>query len=92
MLYTSHKKSASRAFDCLYDPLYTVAGIRDIQRETFNALIQTAPSNVITNFHEMFADSSNRVPYLYSLQQNPLPKFPTFDSQRSGKKIQQILR
>lgn len=79
MFYKSHRKSEGRAFDCLYDPLYIVPSTRDIQRESLNALVETAPVNMLTNFTEMLSDSSHRSPCFYLLQQNSLPRLPSFN-------------
>lgn len=76
MFYKSHTKSASRAFDHLYDPLYIVADKRDFQRENMNALIQTAPINLYPVYDTMFTDLPQKPRIFYSLQQNPLPKTP----------------
>lgn len=76
MFYKSHKKSSSRAFDHLYDPLYIVADKRDIQRENITSLIRTAPVNLYPVYDSMFTDLPQKPRIFYSLQQNPLPREP----------------
>lgn len=83
MFYKSHKKSASRAFDHLYDPLYIVPHRRDIQRENVNALIRTAPINIYPVYDTMFTDLPQKRRVFLTLQQNPLPVDPYLKGLRS---------
>lgn len=78
MFYKSHRKSASREFDYLYDPLYTVADYRDVQKKNIVALTRTSPLNLYTNYRDMFSDSPHRIRHFCILQQNPLPRMPSF--------------
>lgn len=79
MFYKSHKKSSTREFDYLYDPLYTFADCRDVQKKSAVALMRTAPLNLYTNYSDMFSDSPHRSRHFYILQPNPLPRLPSFD-------------
>lgn len=81
MFYKSHKKSSSRQFDYLYDPLYTVADYRDVQRRNVVALTRTAPLNLYTNYSDMFSDSPHRSRQFFILQRNPLPRVPAFNGE-----------
>lgn len=81
MFYKSHKKSSSREFDYLYDPLYIVASARDVQKKNIVALTRTAPLNLYTNYSDMFSDSPHRSRHFFILQQNPLPRVPTFSGE-----------
>lgn len=83
MFYRSHKKSSSRQFDYLYDPLYTTADYRDVQKKNAVALMRTAPLNLYTNYNDMFSDSPHRTQYFFVLQRNPLPRIPTFNGELS---------
>lgn len=81
MFYKSYTKSEARAFDHLYDPIYTTGDYqRDIQRENVNALTNTAPVNIYTNFNSMFSELSQRPRTFNVLQRNQLPtKAPNFN-------------
>lgn len=76
MFYKSYAKSEARAFDHLYDPLYTTGNYRDIQRENAIALTKTAPLNIYTNFDSMFSALPQRPRSLLVLQRNQLPRTP----------------
>lgn len=74
MFYKSYLKSEARAFDHLYDPIYTTGDYqRDIQRENAIALTNTAPVNIYTNFNSMFSELAKRPRTYNVLQQNQLP-------------------
>lgn len=74
MFYKSYTKSEARAFDHLYDPIYTTGDYqRDIQRENANALTNTAPVNIYTNFDSMFSELPQRPRTYNVLQRNQLP-------------------
>lgn len=74
MFYKSHSKSEARAFDHLYDPIYSVSdNYRDIQRENAVALEKTAPVNIYTNYDSMFSDLPQHPRNSFALQRNPLP-------------------
>lgn len=74
MFYKSYTKSEARAFDHLYDPIYMTGDYRrDIQRENANALINTAPVNIYTNFNSMFSELAQRPRTFNVLQRNQLP-------------------
>lgn len=78
MFYKSHKKAPTRAFDHLYDPLYIIADRKDVYRNNNRALLQTAPVNIFTVFDTMFTDLPQKTRIFNLLQQNPLPRYPTF--------------
>lgn len=79
MFYKSYTKSEARAFDHIYDPIYT-ANLRDIQRENAIALTKTAPVNIYTNFNSMFSELPHKPRSLVVLQRNRLPKTPEINS------------
>lgn len=77
MFYKSYTKSEARAFDHLYDPIYTTGDYqRDVQRENAIALTNTAPVNIYTNFDSMFSELSKRPRTHSVLQRNQLPTVP----------------
>lgn len=84
MFYKSYTKSEARAFDHLYDPIYTAGNFRDIQRENVIALTKTAPVNIYTNFNSMFSELPQRPRSLVVLQRNQLPKTPEINSKASS--------
>lgn len=83
MFYKSYTKSEARAFDHLYDPIYTAGNFRDIQRENAIALTKTAPVNIYTNFNSMFSELPQRPRSLAVLQRNQLPTTCEFNSKAS---------
>lgn len=76
MFYKSYAKSEARAFDHLYDPIYTTGNYRDIQRENASSLTKTAPVNIYTNFASMFSELPQRPRTYQVLQRNQLPRTP----------------
>lgn len=74
MFYKSYEKCEARAFDHLYDPIYTASNFRDVQKENEIALTKTAPVNIYTNFNSMFSELPRRQRNLVILQRNQLPK------------------
>lgn len=76
MFYKSYAKSEARAFDHLYDPIYTTGNYRDIQRENASSLTKTAPVNIYTNFDSMFSELPQRPRTYQVLQRNQLPRTP----------------
>lgn len=79
MFYKSYAKCEARAFDHLYDPLYTTGNYRDVERENVIALTKTAPSNIYTNFNSMFSELPQRPRTYFVLQRNQLPRTPEFN-------------
>lgn len=86
MFYKSYAKCEARAFDHLYDPIYTAGNMRDIQRENAIALTKTAPINIYTNFNSMFSELPQRPRTFAVLQRNQLPKTPEIAGKHFWKK------
>lgn len=79
MSYKSHRVAPARAFDHLYDPLYTTSSVQNIYKENYNALSRTAPMHIVPVYNTMFTDMPSRPRNYYTLQQNPLPTQPTYN-------------
>lgn len=82
MSYKSHRKSPSRAFDHLYDPLNR-SSISRAQRLNSRSISKTAPLHIIPCYSSMFSDSAMRPRNFYVQQRNSLPLSRDFSSQIS---------
>lgn len=82
MSYKSHSKSASRAFDHLYDPVHKSTK-KGLQKMNFKALSKTAPLHIIPCHSTMFTDLLTRPRNFYFSQRNPLPIIPSESHSRT---------
>lgn len=82
MSFKSHRKSSSRAFDHLYDPLNR-SSIPRAQRLNSKSISKTAPLHIIPCYSSMFSDSAIRPRNFYFHQRNSLPISRDFSSQTS---------
>jgi len=72
MSYKSHASAPTRAFDHLYDPVFTASrGV--IQKLNMKGLSRSAPLHILPCYHFMFSAAVNKPRNFYFLQRNPLP-------------------
>lgn len=76
MNFRSHAVAPTRAFDHLYDPVYTPSGNKDVWRENGYALARSAAATIVPIYQTMFTDLPRRNRAIYFLNRNQLPHCP----------------
>lgn len=77
--YRGHSKAPGRFFDHVYDPLYTMAGSRDVWRNNAKSLAISGQVQIYPVYTTMFTDLPCRRRNFYVRQRNALP----FDNTRA---------